>query len=213
MASIFSNLKGTMQSFFRFGGPSGAGVKNSGGVLQTRDSADSAFADFAAKWFRIQGANAANAVVLKAGTLAGDVPLTFPTSLPGSTSFLTLDASGNIATTTTPNSNADLVEVTVFTQGSSTLAMFTPPANAVISRIVIEVAAAGAGGSPTITVGTSGTPAAYAAAADSDLKNAGLYEIPVMASVGGSPSAVQAVITASAQTFSGNIYTYYSNPA
>jgi hypothetical protein len=213
MTGIFSSLLGTTKSFFRFGGPSGAGVKNSSGVLQTRDSADSAFADFAAKWFRIQGANAANAVVLKAGTLAGDVALTFPTSLPGSTSFLTLDASGNIATASTPNSNADLVEVTAFTQGSATLTMFTPPANAVISRIVIEVSAAAAGGSPTITVGTSGTPSAYAASTDSDLKTAALYEIPVMASVGGSPSAVQAVITASAQTFSGNIYTYYSNPA
>lgn len=212
MASIFSNLKGTMQTLFKIGGPSAPGVKNASGVLQTRDSADAAFADFAAKWFRVQGGNAANAVVLKAGTLAGDVALTLPTSLPGSTSFLTLDSSGNMATTTTPNANADLVDVTAFTQASSTLTMFTPPANAIITKIVIEVTVAAAGGSPTITVGTSGTPAGYAAATDSDLKNANLYEIPVMVSAGGSPSAVQAVVTASAQTFSGNIYTYYSNP-
>lgn len=206
-------LAGTMRSIFQVGGPSGVSLKHNAGVLQVRNAADSAHADTTAKSLTVLATNASNGVNLTAPAgLGASVNLVLPNGVGVSGQFLKTDGSGGLSWAAA-QSNADLTEVQAITQASaSPVTMFTPPANAILREFWVNVTVAAGGGSPTLSVGVSGTPALYVATGDNDLKSANLYVIPVYASAGASPSPVIITIVVSGQTFSADIYAIYTNP-
>ena len=208
---ILSRLVRTMKSMFRIGD---VNIKDSSGVVQFRNSTDAAFVDSASLKVRIHGSNATDSITLAAPAgLAGTVTLTFPSDDGASGQFLQTDGSGNMTWVDT-TSNASLVQSEAFTEVTgSPLTIFTPPANAFITKIAIEISAAAAGGSPTLIVGTGGTPNLYMATTDSDVKTTGIYEIDLYDDVTGSPAAVILTIVVSGQTFSGTVFVHYTTPS
>lgn len=212
---IFGDVFGTLASYFRIGPIATAlRLKNSSGVLDIRNAGDSAWASAGMHTAKIFGTNASNSVSLVApGSLASAYTLTLPPDDGSTGQVLRTDGSGTL-TFVDVVSNSDLVAVEAFTEAtSSPLTVFTAPANAIITAVRVVVSVAAGGGSPTISVGFSGTPEAYMATAENDLKNTGVYEVAPQISVGGSPLAVIATITPSSQTFTGAIYIHYTNPA
>lgn len=207
-------LAGTMRSLFQIGGPGGPALKNNAGVLDVRNAADSAWVDLEAKSIKVLGTNGVTGVKLASPSgLGASLTLTLPNTVGGAGQFIQSDGSGGL-NWSSAQSNADLTDITSINQGTaSPAAMFTPPANAVIREIVVNVTLAAAGGSPTLSIGVAGTPASYVATTDVDLKYADLYVIPVLASVGASPAQIIATIVPSAQTFSVDIYVVYTNPS
>lgn len=211
MDLTLSNLVRTMQTRFQIGI---VRLKDSSGVMQMRNAADSAYVALAALNVRVQGSNATNAVVLAApAALGSDLTITLPPDVGASGYVLQTDGAGTTvwAAVTT---NSDLVQVESFTEAtSSPLTIFTPPANAILTDIVIDVSVAAGGGSPTVSVGVSGTVARDMATTENDLKTVGRYQANPDTAVGGSPAAVILTIVPSSQTFTGKVYVKYTNPA
>ena len=99
-----------------------------------------------------------------------------------------------------------------FNQGSGTVAIVTPPANAVIKQITSVISAAsGAGGS--LSVGVSGSVASVMDTTIVDTSAMGNYISEPYYSVGGSPVQYIVTVTKGAQTsFSGTLYFHYAIP-
>lgn len=212
---MFSKMFGTMAQWFHIGGPtSGVRLENSGQSLHVRNSADTAFRRVRQEMAEIAGSNSSGGVVLDAPAgMPGWVTFKLPAADGTAGQFIRTDGLGGLSFANA-QSNADLTEVTAFTQASaSPLTLFTPPAGAYIKDVIVRVSAAAAGGSPTLSVGISGTPAAYMDTIDNDLKSANEYSVPQWTAVGGSPAAIIATIVASAQTFSGEIAVVYGIPS
>lgn len=208
---ILSRLRRTMLSIFRIGNIQ---IKDVTGVVQTRNAADSAFAEAAVAKIRIQNTNAVNAVILSApGGLGASQTYVLP-GVDGSTGqILSTDGAGNLSWVDTV-ANANLTQVESFTEAtSSPLTIFTPPANAIIMEISIVVDTAAGASTPTVEVGVSGTPDLYMAATDTDLLTQGTYTLRPLADVTGTPSAVILTITVAGQTFTGRVYVTYANPS
>lgn len=210
---IFPSILGTMQALFHIGGPSAPALKNNAGAVQVRDSTDAAHADFEAKSLKAHGTNITTGVKLAApGGMGASITLTLPSTVGSPGQNLQTDGAGGLGWGYS-QPNADLTDTTNFTQASaSPLAMFTPPANALLREVGVLVSSPAAGGSPTISIGTASQPALYAATSDIDLKAAGLYVIPVYADVGATPDPIIATIVANGQTFTGQIYAVFTNP-
>ncbi len=208
---IISRLTRTMSSYFRIGT---FRLKDSSGVVQARAGDDSAFADIAGKQVRVQGNNAANAVVLNApNSLGGNVTLTLPDGVGATGQFLKTDGAGTLSWADSV-SNADLVQIESFNQGTtSPLNIFTPPNNAVLEWIAIIVDSAAAGGNPVVTVGNTADNDLYMLATESDLKEAGIYMVHPRESVGATPDNIELFITPDAQTFAGRVLVGYSLPS
>jgi len=206
-----STLVRTMQSYFRIGT---IRLKDDSGVVAARNAADTAHADISANQVRVKGANASNAVILGAPAgLGGNATFVLPSADGATGQYLKTNGSGTLSFGD-PGSSADQTQAEAFTQASSSpLTIFTPPANAVIRQITIEVTSAASGGSPTVAVGTVADPDAYMDELESDLKETGLYTVYPLANVGASPAAVVLTITPSGQTFTGNVYVVYTVPA
>jgi len=180
MAS-FQDIKGTSQSTFQIqkGGPK---FKNSSGTMQVRNAADSAYADLVGLILRAAG----DSVVLNddaAGSgadwqmtfarpssgMTAAVTYTFPAA-PTNGYVLSTDGSGNltwVAPSTT--SGAGQVDSTSFIfSDSSPISLFTLPANAVVLRthVIVDTVF---DGTPTVSIGITGTPAKYMATTENDL--------------------------------------------
>jgi hypothetical protein len=207
-----SRLRRTLKTIFGIGT---INIKDSAGVVQLRNSGDTAFVDVAGNKLRVQGNNATNAVVLNApNALGGTVTFTFPAAV-GSTNQVLADVGGDgTLGFINVSNNSDLTQAEDFTEATtSPLTIFTPPANAIIREVTIVVTVAAAAGNPTVNVGTSGDPDAYMDETEVDLKTTGTYTVYPLIDVGGSPSAVILTIVPDSQTFSGEVYVTYSNPA
>lgn len=101
-----------------------------------------------------------------------------------------------------------------FTEATTTgTNILVPPANSILSSIVVRVDTAATAGTPTITIGTSGDNDAYVIGGDSNLLTVGSYEIHSGAfELGASPSDIKLYITADSQTFIGSILLFYFDP-
>lgn len=208
---ILSNLTRTISTYFRIGT---IRIKDSSAVLQARNAGDTAFIDVAGKQIRIQGNNATNAIILNSPNgLGASVTYTLPGTDGSTGQVLSTNGSGTLSWASV-SANADLTQVEAFTEAtSSPLTIFTPPANAIIRLVIIEVTAAAAGGTPTVKAGTALDDDAYMLVTENDLLETGVYEVQPLVSAGGSPSAVILTITPDSQTFSGNVYVVYTNPS
>lgn len=205
MADRFiSDLIGTLRTYFKIGS---VRLKNSSGVLEIKNTGDTAYAQTNTYAIGVLGSNASNKITVGAPAgLSGNMNFVLPPDHGTVGYFLRTDGSGT--TTWVPgSSNATVFNQEAFTEGtSSPLTIFTPPANATITKVVVNVTVAASGGSPTLSVGVSGTVERDMAAADIDLKTVGVYEVTPMTDVTGTPAAVIATITPSAQTFTGTVW-------
>jgi hypothetical protein len=110
------------------------------------------------------------------------------------------------------SANGELVQTEDFTQATaSPLTIFTPPANAIIREVAVQVTTPAAGGSPTISIGVAGTVERDMAASESDLKTTAIYRVSPMTAVGASPAAIIATLVPSGQTFTGKVFVIYTN--
>ena len=185
---VYQTLRGLMNDLFQLGGPTGVQLKNSAGILLIRNAADAAYA-------QVQ----ASAIRLTTGAAAGSV--------------LVSNASGDGAWTALASIASEGSAVEAFTQAtSSPLTIITPPANARLTRVGVSVTVAAGGGSPTISIGVTGTPAAYMATNENSLLAANEYTKELWVDTTGSPVAIIATIVASAQTFTGTVWVEWEIP-
>jgi hypothetical protein len=92
--------------------------------------------------------------------------------------------------------------------------MFTPPANATIQSVLVDVETAFDGTAPSLSVGVSGETSRYMGTTDLDLKTVAIYEVTPSYEEDGTPEAV--IITYSADSSSEGsaiVYVTYSNPS
>jgi len=111
----------------------------------------------------------------------------------------------------TPIKAYDRIHQEAFTQAtSSPITIVTPTNGEIVRKVIVEVTTAAAAGSPTISVGVSGTVEAYMAAAENNLKEVGVYEVEPM--VSNAAAAIIATIVVSAQTFVGKVTVVFGLP-
>lgn len=211
LSDLWLNLRGTMGGLFGIGGKSGVNLKNTAGKLIIRNGADSANATAQVGAIEIKDSGSANVISIAAPTLSGNVSLILPDNDGSPGDFLQSNGTGTLSWAAS-NSNADITDSTVFDQTSGTLAMFTPPDNALIRRVSAVVDTAAGGGSPTLKIGVTGTLDKYMETGHNDINNAGIYETqPEIQETTALP--IIATIVASSQTFSGRLYVTYGVPA
>lgn len=211
LARFLSDAVGTLASYFKI---NTVRLKDSSNILQVRDSADSAFAKLDAHTVGLQGSNATYQVSLTAPAgLGADLDLTLPATDGTNGQVIKTNGSGALSFTDSV-SNAELCQELAFTEATSSPAtIFTPPDNALITRCQIQVTAAAAGGSPTVSIGISGDADRDMDELEVNLLTAALYEVQPMTDVGGTPGAIILTITVDGQTFTGEARVWYVIPA
>jgi hypothetical protein len=224
MPGLFNDALGSIGNIFRVG-LTGLNLKSSAGSLLVRNTADSADAPIQASQLRNTGtsvligttnvltfqqnasqsggltvilpaAKATDGQVLaqKAGTAAGVIEFEFISS--GSTA----DKSTRDTTTLAFGS-------------SSPLSLFTLPANAVIDKIRIVVDTA-FNGTPSLSIGITGTTSKYVASTQVDLTVARSYEIyPDLAASGSSEALIATYAAGGASSGTARILVDYAIPS
>lgn len=175
----------------------GVKIKNSSGELQARNSGDTDFADIHAQDIILTPSGSAFKLTVSSPALAADQTLTLPLNgtIPNQTGLhKTIITSFNQGTGATFNLDA------------------SPPANGTLIEVRILTDTAAAGGSPTLSVGVSGTPARDMATTENTLKAVGEFVTEPWLALGGSPAAIIATMSASAQTYAGRAALTYVMP-
>ena len=209
---VLSRLGRTMQSIFRIGD---INVKDDTGVVQFRDADDTVFADAAVNKIRIQGTNATNAVILTSpAALGASVTFTLPGVDGASGEVLVTDGAGNLSFASV-NASAINVQIEAFTEATgSPLTIFTPPDNATIIAVYVQVlTAAGALTGVTTEVGIAGDTDLYMQNDEIDVSNVAVYKVHPLEEVGVAPPDVIMTIVPGAQTFTGEVYVEYATAA
>lgn len=97
-----------------------------------------------------------------------------------------------------------------FTQANDGVnALFTPPANATILEVALEVTTAASAGSPTAKVGVSGADDRYMTTGENDLKRAAIFRTLPHYDEDTTPDALILTIAAASQTFTFTVYVRY----
>lgn len=165
---IFKDLLGTLSSTFKLG-IGGPLFKNSSGVIEARNTGDSAFAALRASALRVADANGQQ-VVIQAPDIVADYTLTLPVDDGSPSQVLTTDGSGALSwTTVAGGSDKPVVDTTTLAFGdASPKAMFALPANAVVRKVSVVVDTP-FNGTPSLSVGITGTVSKYLGATQVDL--------------------------------------------
>jgi hypothetical protein len=113
---------------------------------------------------------------------------------------------------------ADAVKVTSFDFTEATSSpndFFSPPANADIIRVVIELptAATGGGAAATLKIGNASDDDYYLEAAQIDLYDAAVYEVECWMNAGGTPQDLRLTLTPDSNTFAGTVNVFYAIPS
>lgn len=212
---FLSKLRGTRLGIFGIGvnaAGDGVNLQNDNGTLEVLIGDETAHTNVRMNQLELKDPGSANAVIIGAPTLGGNVTFVMPASDGSPGQYLKTNGSGVLDWDTVAGaSNADTTFGIAFDETSGTLAMFTPPTNAMIKEVVIVVTVAAGASTPTIKVGTAADDDKYMEAVDSDLLGVGIYIIRPMVRET-TPTAIQAVITAAGQSFDGFIYVTYVVP-
>jgi hypothetical protein len=208
-----SRFVGTLQSYFRIGS-SGPRLKDNSGVLDVRNSGDTAWATTKVHTIHLSGSNASNASGFTAPAgLSGNVVFTMPDADGSPGQVMKTDGSLGLSFVD-PVSNAVMVQEEDFTQAtSSPLTIFTPSANQVIVEVQIEITSAASGGAPTLSVGIAADPDRDMDELDNDPKIAALFRVFPNQDVGGTPGAELLTITPDGQTFTGTVRVFVASPS
>ena len=187
---IFSDLLGTTGAYFKLG-LSGVRLKNSGGNLLVRDAADATDAEITAAKANISGdiidinsdAAATGAdwkytLQRPSSGMTAAVALTLPVDDGTAAQVLSTDGSGILSWVSAGDTGlADKVDTTSLAFGSaSPVAMFSTGAADIINKIEIIVDTA-FDGTPSLSIGISGTTSKYLSTAQVDLTAIGVYEV------------------------------------
>lgn len=195
MASVWRDIRGVLGGILQFA-IGGFNLKNVSGVAQFRNAADSAWADVEVEDVLIHSGNSTFKAILQA-----------PPGLASDQTYVLPPAGATIPTTT----GMHFSKIVPFTQATSSPVTLdsAPPANATLAKVRVVTDTAAAGGSPTISIGVSGTPALYMTTSENNLKAVGQYIVEPFVALGGSPSNPIATIVVSSQTFVGRIELEY----
>lgn len=183
MAGKFSDLLGTLAGYLKIGGTTGVRLKNSSGNLLVRNTADSADAEVTASKVNVSGnvvdinsdAAATGADWLyrlqrPASGMTAAVTLTLPPDDGSPSQVLQTDGSGVLSWASAGSTaNAEKVDTTTLAFGSSSpLALFSTAAADIITKIQVVIDTS-FNGTPSLSIGISGTTSKYMAATDVDL--------------------------------------------
>lgn len=210
LSLTLSNLTRTLSTYFRIGL---IRVDGTAAVLHAKNAGGTGDIPVKTSDVRISGPSPSttNYVGLSAPAgQAGTVTFVLPGADGSSNQFLKTDGALNLSFASVM-AYAEQVNETAFANTDTTLALFTPAANAIITKCQIEVTTAGSAGSPTISIGVAGIVARDMATTESDLKTVGLYEVHSN-TVTTTSLAMIATVVASAQTFTGFVRVWYVNP-
>lgn len=180
---IFIDLLGSTRAYFKIGGTTGVRLKNSSGNLLVRNTGDSADSELTASKLNVSGnvieinSDAAGSgadwkytVQRAASGMTADVSLTLPPDDGTSGQVMVTDGSGVLSWASAASTSlADKVDSTSLAFGtSSPAAMFTTGAADIIDYIDIVIDTA-FDGTPTMSVGITGTASKYMTTSDVDL--------------------------------------------
>ena len=198
MGNVTRQIRRILDTIVQFGGFAGFQLKNASAVMQVRNADDSGWSDIELQQLLLHGPNATFKATVTIPTLTGDVTITLPVGPGGSPGF----------------SGMHVSKIVSFSQASSSPLTLdsAPPPNATLDSVRVVVDTAASGGSPTITVGVSGTPALYQATTDNNLREVGQYLTDPFTALGATPAAIIATIVTSSQTFAGRIELRYILP-
>jgi hypothetical protein len=149
--------------------------------------------------------------------MTASVSLTLPVDDGTASQVLSTDGNGVLSWISAAGTS-DLTHVDTTTlayNSSATLAMFTLPANSVVEAVEVIVDTA-FNGTPTMTVGVSGTLAKYLGSTDCDLTSVAGTRFRVHPTVAANASTESLIVTysqGSASAGSARVLVYYSTPA
>lgn len=224
--AVWSKLTGTQTGKFILG-LLGVTLKNNAGNLVVRNNVDSADADVTANTFNASGdtgltinsdaagsgADWSIAIARPATGMTADWTMTLPPD-PGSPGqVLETDGAGVTTWVSATSTATDVTDTTSFAFGSSsTISMFTLPANAVIDKVSVIVDTA-FDGTPSLSVGTSGSASKYFGSGDSNLTVGDRYDVWNQLDADGSSEALQIAYSAGSATVgAGRVLVSYAVP-
>jgi len=189
--SRFSDLLGTLRTRFRIG-LTGVTIGSSSGALVVRNTADSADAPVTVSNVNVSGdsitlnsdgaSGADRAYTLSRPTtgMSADQTFTFPAGNGTAGQVLQTDGSGNTSWVSAGSTASSLkVDTTTLAFGStSPVAMFSTGGSDVIFRVAVIVDTS-FNGTPSLSIGISGTTSKYMASTDIDLTAAAGTEFEV----------------------------------
>lgn len=231
MASRFEDLVGTLSSKFLFG-LGGVQGKSVSGKFRARNTADSADAPIVGSVIAASGdslqlnEDAANSgadwpynLARPASGMTAARTVTFPAGAPSPNQALTDDGSGTGAlvwTTVAAGTDKAVVDTTSLAFGTtSPLTLFTLPANAVVLQVTVIIDTA-FNGTPSLSIGISGTTSKYMASTQVDLTMAAAtaFEVsPSLASVGSTEALIATYSAGSASAGAARILIAYVIPS
>jgi hypothetical protein len=230
MASIWQDLLGTTKSFFRIGF-TGPRLKNVSGNLSIRNPGDSADAEVTTSKLNVSGngfdlnSDAAGSgadwkytVQRPSSGMSAVVTLTLPPT-DGSPGQVLGNPNGDgvLDWVNAASTDADdkIDTTTLAFDSTSPVSMFTLPANAIIEKIQVVIDEA-FDGTPTASVGISGTVSKYLASTDIDLTQAAGTVIEVHPGVeapGGTEALIITYAANSASAGSARFLVFYAIPS
>lgn len=223
---FISDLKGTAIGYFKLA-LNGVRLKNNSGNLVVRNSGDSADAEITASKINVSGdslvinsdgagSGADYKITLTRPTsgMSADYALTFPVDDGSPSQVLSTDGTGVLSWISASSTSSSLKfdSTTLAFGDSSPVTLFTLPANAVVHlvRIIVDTAF---NGTPTVSVGISGTTSKYSATTQVDINTADVYDItPSSIPVGTSESLIATYSAGGASQGSARILIGYYIP-
>ena len=225
--SLFADLLGTTGAFVRIGlGSTSVRLKNTGTALAVRNAADTADLPLTASQLSASGndivwnSDAAGSGADWAYTLrrpssgmTAAVVLTLPIDDGTAGQVLQTDGAGVLTWASAgATGHMDKLDTTSLVFGStSPVAMFTTGAGDVIDYIDVIVDTA-FNGTPTMSVGITGTTSKYVASGQVDLNTAGTYRTHPGLTAGGAESLIITYAAGSATAGAARVIVHYATP-
>jgi hypothetical protein len=229
MAGRFSDLFGTTKAFFKIGGTTGVRLKNDGGDLELRNTADSAYADLTLKKLFVTGndielnSDAAGSgadwlytIIRPVAGMTAAVVLTLPVDDGTPGQVLSTDGSGNLSWASAGSTaSSDKLDSTALAFGSAaTVAMFSTGIADIIEYIEVIIDTA-FDDTPTMSVGVAGTTSKYAGTTDIDLTAAAgtSFEIHPNQTAQGVEALIITYAAAAASVGAARVITHFATPS
>lgn len=222
----WSDLFGTLKDSFRLG-LAGVRLKNSSGNLLVRNTGDSADAQVTASKLNMSGdvldinSDAAGSgadwrytLQRPSSGMTAAVTLTLPVDDGSPNQVLQTDGSGALSWASAGSTaSSDKVDTTTLAFGtSSPLALFTTGGSDIITKIQIIVDTA-FNGTPSVSIGVSGTVSKYMAATEVDLATVGVYEVHPGLTAQGAEALIATYSAGGASQGSARILVWTATPA
>lgn len=229
MAGLFSDLWGTTKAYFKVGGTTGVRLKNSAGDLLVRNTGDTADAAITTSKANISGdvidinSDAAGSgadwkytIQRPATGMTAAVALTLPVDDGTAGQVLSTDGSGVLSFVSAGSTAlADKLDTTSLAFGSaSPVSMFTTGAADIVDYIDVVIDTA-FDGTPTASVGITGTTSKYLSTTDIDLTAAAGTVFTVHPGLGaqGAEALITTYSAGGATVGAARIIVHYATPA